>query len=903
MSTTNDQGRTASAGFLHRTLMLTLTLFLAVALTQCADKEDEPEPTPTPGPQTPTGQPGPPITLGETSGSTAGEVALSGVAAVYGEEPFLWLVPSDKNDGDGRYPVYVERTGTATASFIVPAHPVNPFDGGTVQLILESEDGSVESEPVSFVIGALEPAPGTYMEMLDKFQTAMEHLSRVFGAEPEALLNEDPAKMHPVFRALAGGLHMIANPDYPDNLRAIVNGESPYFGADYLSSDELEIMDAVLVASGFAESFDEFLDQVMTIEIPSDDEEKFTLRGPQKVIRHVYDLHKDMEMRAELDDFQEGYFGWALNNTGTLAGGLAAAVPATAPITGPVAITITVLQILMDLNRGTLPSDLNGFELNAAPHEYYEDEDVEGEWTAVLVASSTGYVLNLPTALGAVPGLGKLGKVVAEQARKNPAAREAVERTFNFFLEVIRSRLAADIESGIRFEPEVWEVPVHLGPGRRLAEARTLEISMRTVFSEKGGAPFRFKDQDESRYLPLEVGGSEILIKTKEGMFAGAFASNTQYLEVLPFEVHVVGSPFCLEEGESMVIEAQVRNAIDQSVSWSSPGSGLTILDLGNSLAHITANQTGIHEVYATATASTGARASGSPVREGGGVVNVPEINPEVLEISPGASCVEQNGTIQFSATEGEGGCNNKSGMSSGFGVAPGTQRTTSSSAGIQGGARGAATGPKSNISWSASSGSISAEGLFTAPAQAGIVTVTASIGNQSRSVLINVAESCDCWWMAEVVGPTPLTHLAGSESIISTPPGGGMQISVQSESGSLFSYAGGVDATIPRGATGSWIGGSAVGYTHGGQYAFGSDGTTELLIEEHVSTGGGVFGGGFRLKGQVRGTVGFFVVNGEDRDPEIPGVVSVYFGGNYTIADPVLGSTAICIPGFKRAP
>lgn len=121
-----------------------------------------------------------------------------------------------------------------------------------------------------------------------------------------------------------------------------------------------------------------------------------------------------------------------------------------------------------------------------------------------------------------------------------------------------------------------------------------------------------------------------------------------------------------------------------------------------------------IIEVSTFSTSSKGIRGdSDAPLRSGTLFITT---EPELVDIVPRRGCLASGETLQFEAYD------------------PLTGE------------------PASNVTWSASSGSVSSSGLFTAPGSSGDVTVTATTDTESSSATITVGE-CACYWDARVSG------------------------------------------------------------------------------------------------------------------------------------------------------
>ena len=581
------------------------------------------------------------ITFSARSGKPGTVILVDELPEEFGDEPYLWFYDAAKS-GRGkadRFPALIERTGPGQATVVLPVYPGNPMAGGTIEMVLESEDETLTCSPLTFTILALDPAPGATAAAFDKFEKALEHMVAVMGFDPAELSGQPGADDHPMLQTLSEAMNIIGGENNPDNVRAMLAGESTYFESDYFSDSNLELMDAVLNTIGFLDQLNELFDAMMLFDIPAD-EEKSTARGNNRTIRHPVDLHNDMVLQSYWQELLTGYVGLAIDISGVVIGTVGALVLPTAPLATVAGISLTMITIMAEMAAGSLPSQLLGFEMEASPEVYKEDEATTGEWSASLVARSRGYKINLPTIMGAIPGFGRIAKGVGLLARKNPVLSEGLESATGFMYERTRDLFARVEEGGAGEDPK--EFSVKIVPMRQ-AEKQTIEIRLITRQTELGGDPFVLTSDMEG-YNPIEVGVSELRIQTISGKFAGQSALNNRMLEIPPITVKAVPQTLYLSLGETGRFQVTVENAIDKKVEWRihSGGGGLAISPIGEDQLEVEALEAGQYTLIAESIAETGPRSDRYPPREARVLVVVSDL----IVNNPG--CITPGETFQF---------------------------------------------------------------------------------------------------------------------------------------------------------------------------------------------------------------------------------------------------------------
>ena len=87
---------------------------------------------------------------------------------------------------------------------------------------------------------------------------------------------------------------------------------------------------------------------------------------------------------------------------------------------------------------------MQALDLNASPTRYNEDNDEIGEWEATLAATSSGWTLDAPTAIGAMPGMGKLTSIIVN----NNLIKAATQEMADLAIGIIQTHMMS-----------IWEEP------------------------------------------------------------------------------------------------------------------------------------------------------------------------------------------------------------------------------------------------------------------------------------------------------------------------------------------------------------------------------------------------------------------------------------------------------------
>jgi len=603
------------------------------------------------------------ITFSLEQGKPGTVVEVVGLLPEMGDEPMLWVSSISNITGltEGKHLAYFERTEGDKGVFVVPLHPTMLMEGGEVLLTLISEDETLACSPRPFTIQALEVAQGVFEEMIDQLEASLNHLSEVLGADPEVLLVADVKTLDPSLAALATGLKGVKGPDNPYSLRAILSGQAKIDGVAIFDGPAKAIAETMMVSSGLADIFQAISSNTLEIEVEQvgENERLSAKTSKDQLTLDPISLHILMEVQDKLND-RNGPLSKALNEAfGIMMGGISVgatavgAVPIGA-VAGIAGTAVTIQQLVMDIIVDLLPSKLDGFLMEVDPAVFDEDDPDPGLWEAKLVSSNKGYTFDWPTALGLIPGWGKLGGGVAWVTRGSTAFKQGVEIGFQVSLDAAKSVFGIVEGSNMKLNPN--EFVVEVDPNRNL-ESRFFEWEMRTITTEKGGDPIVLDGGNALLYHNREVGTSEIRIRTTGNYFQGQVVNNNRQLGVAPIIVEVLelsggalfAPPVYMEVDEEATLQANVENALDEEVTWkvTPNNTGLVIHPIADNRVLIVSNEPGEYVVVAESASRMGPRAANNPVRWGSARVIV-----DGLRVN-NPNCLAKGENFQFEARFG----------------------------------------------------------------------------------------------------------------------------------------------------------------------------------------------------------------------------------------------------------
>ena len=666
--------------------------------------------------------------LSATAAPPLDTLRVSGIPATLADT--LRAMVAVPGEADPR-PVGLVRLAAGEAAFFVPVHPSGRREGGSVELRLEYGDEACA--PVPFRIEALPAAPGTAVESVDRLEDLVRAQAGFFRTSPEALRSVNPADLPPVLAALRAADHLVGHPDNPNSLRAILTGEAPNVP---LTPEERELMDALWARLDLPGRMRDHVAELSAGEPLSESVPVGSFgaapaptdgrRGPSAPVPLRFggsvltgsvltrpspmDLHRMMDQSNRSDIKMGGKAGeiWgqleALLSTsaamfsvagpgGKVFGGLFAAEAGYATAYG---FTHKALANL-------LPSEFVDAELTLSPQRFPEDDPGPGEIGAFTVtAASKGWTLDEAIAEQI---LGRVG--IPKEIVSGPA------RTF-----WKQAKGQVDAAAAGAAGADAVRIPrMAFGPTDLMGSSdwrQWLDIHViGDAVAYVDGAPTTY------RFEPRRVGGTTLRVATRWDRFGvGDDRHLVAEATVGVDAIAVVLEPPSQEvqPGATVPVTAEVGGALDPSVVWSiESGGGQVVAErqVGSGMygATVLVPDPLVEAVVVKATSTPDrSHLDRAPERSGTSRLHP----PERLAVVPAPACLEPGETEDFGVT----------------GLA------------------------ERDVVWSASAGSITADGVLTVPAMSGVLTVAAAgraDASRRAEVEVRVSEGCAC--SPEVMG------------------------------------------------------------------------------------------------------------------------------------------------------
>ena len=620
----------------------------------------------------------------EDSSIPARYINLEGLFEVFGEKPMAWFYDATVDDPgeNDRHPAFIERTGDdGEAQIGVPLHPANPMDGGTANIVIISENESIVCEGIPFEIEAMAPAPGTLAGIADNLEDMLTARAAAIGYAKAELLNADLSGLAPDVMPIAAGFQMLEGDGFSNNIRAIISGDAPI--ADDMDDEAMALVEAAIAASGYAAALSSLNTELSNLP----DMEAMTgvasgKRLPDGPFQQSFGLDRvSLSSPQALSNYMNAQSRCANANTGTaqasrVAGGLvltgvAFLVPPSAPAAGVAALNLFLMDLILGICEDQYPSKLRDIQLALDPASFYEDSGETGEWEASLEAEANGYTLTWPDAIGAIPGLGKVGEKVGSIARQTDAIQGLVGETTELIQGFATAGLGLNAESGPINYPATIYGPLMIDP--------TTDEDYFTwdLVTQAETPPFGFID-DDTGYEPLAAGEAELWVQTAQGVFEGNHSSAQGELEVhaIEVEIDILGMENTATNiirmgpetmfGNEITLAASVEYAHDESIDWyyevlDGPDP-VTFDPFGPDnemlfLAFMEESE-GSYMIYAESATRDGPRAGNDPIRYDHAAIIVSEDEEELeslLHLTPRPGCVmPDQDDFQFTANLGE---------------------------------------------------------------------------------------------------------------------------------------------------------------------------------------------------------------------------------------------------------
>jgi hypothetical protein len=166
---------------------------------------------------------------------------------------------------------------------------------------------------------------------------------------------------------------------------------------------------------------------------------------------------------------------------------------------------------------------------------------------------------------------------------------------------------------------------------------------------------------------------------------------------------------------------------------------------------------------------------------------------------------------------------------------------------------------------------------------------------------MVRIGRQCDCWWIAEIVGPVG-GYYTDAVAMINY-SNESTVIGLQSETPGRISITTGVKALLgPGSVDNSFPLESVIGLINNNSHGFGSEETGFLTVKEFSPTTSSM-GAAFNFKASIAGDIVFRIVNGSLVPPEqrLPGLLDAYVEGKFVWSNPPMNTSAVCRPGYGK--
>lgn len=620
----------------------------------------------------------------ETSSIPARYIHLEGLDEVFGEEPMAWFYDAtvDEPVEDDRHPAFIERIGDdGQAQIAVPLHPAKSMEGGAVNIVIISENESVVCEGLPFEIESMAPAPGTLVGIADDLEEMLTVRAAAIGYTKAELLNADLTGLAPDVMPIAAGFQILEGDVFSNNIRAIINGEAPI--AEDMDDEAMALMEAAMAASGYAATLASLNSELS--DLPDMDAMTEAVSGkrvPEGHFEQSFGLERvSLSSPQTLSNYMNAQSRCANANTGAaqasrVGGGLvltgvAFLVPPSAPAAGVAALNLFLMDLILGICEDQYPSKLRDIQLALDPASFYEDSGETGEWEASLEAEANGFTLTWPDAIGAIPGLGKVGEKVGSIARQTDAIQGLVGETTELVQGFATAGLGLSAESGPINYPATIYGPLTIDP------TTDEDYFIWDLVTQAETPPFGFID-DDAGYEPLAAGEAELWVQTAQGVFEGNHSSAQEELEVraIEVEIDILGMENTATNiirmgpetmfGNEITLAASVEYAHDESIDWyyevlDGPAP-VTFNQFGpdNEMLYLAfmEESEGSYMIYAESATRDGPRAGNDPIRYDHTAIIVSEDEEELeslLHLTPRPGCVmPDQDDFQFTANLGE---------------------------------------------------------------------------------------------------------------------------------------------------------------------------------------------------------------------------------------------------------
>lgn len=636
----------------HRWLPL-IVLTLPVLATSCGGGGDEPVTPDDVKPKTLT------ISLAASSGTSGDVIKISGIPAdaegVYAEVKPTAAAASAPASAPGETPAqgtadaigraYILRPPGGDDEIVVPLFPGDPMGGGNVQLRV-TNGSSITSNTVTLAIDPPPPAPGAFKDLVDSVQLLLDKWLEQLGTTREEL-RSTPVDQLPLLNTTLLFVHnVVDNPDNPNSLRALADGDIPLFVEAPIDRDLLDALTAMSGLQGWVDDKIESVDQLTAPVIPGPTptiaQSRIIVGGQVDCIDPpTFNIGSDncgllseiMQYQTQLEITRASEASRFLKDlrNAILAG--ASLTPA-AEIAAGLASTGWAIDSVDDGQRGMYPSqfinDLTDYKVSV--EEFPEDFVEPGKWSEFRVSAvSDGWRFDdkiieaFQQMAGVNDGLDikKLDEVVTVESKM----KEFIKNGAN---ETLKNAIVKNSPVKLEYCPQTWVGINCTGLPYSVGSSNSLKY-----------------DSDQLTYEPVEVGSANLLVETMPVFGTNKSTGETKVIKTNLLEVFIDPYQATRNVNEDQAFTARVANAHDETVAWSSPGD---LLANGNSASLHTPSAPWDPPVPVTAksVSNTGLREGKVDTDPRTKTVYVTYGGSVTLTIDPPYKCIHPGETLQF---------------------------------------------------------------------------------------------------------------------------------------------------------------------------------------------------------------------------------------------------------------
>ena len=549
-------------------------------------------------------------------------------------------------------------------------------------------------------------------DSLQSMDTSITELKRLLGAA-DIDLTQDPTGLPQAMRLLSYVDYLVQGENNENSLTNIMNGSAPVLTQDGNTFDPT-LLQQMLITSGTRDALQELAAALQAETTESRGAISYfcpeNMTEPDQLVTC-------MEAQSQLAAVVSERAKLATLAVTSLLGAFAIVVPPASATITAAGFIIFVVQTAAELVSEALPNKVGALEFSISKTEFFEDEQgTSGNWNnASVTASGDDVTLSWFTFVEAgLQVIGPFSEQLGEAAQTFlPSMEQAMLEVYQLIVsatnEVLDLSTPSDASAAATW-PAIDYGPVNMTD----PQYHNVVVNQVHVFFDVNDEQRQYT---KSNLLPR--GETSWELKLESDLFAGYFPGNkaegSQTILLPQIEIGL-DAPTSASPGETVQIVATVDKAIDRSLNFElQPNRGT--LDMGEPnegfySGTYTAPADGTLPVIVTITAthpSITERTESVEIRVG----------PEI-EISPVSACVMPGESLRFTP--------NVTGLLD------------------------------SSVMWTASAGTITGSGVFTAPesnTNLDVVISATSIADPltTDSVTIRTGPECVCYFNAVVSG------------------------------------------------------------------------------------------------------------------------------------------------------